>query len=76
MKGKHDAIPRIECPDTSGKLMPFDPGNEWELMDANDPECKPDPNNRPPVPRGDSPPTSKRIKQYHILLGYRTKTLR
>lgn len=51
-QGKHDAFPRYECPDSSGKLIPFDPKDEWELIKGDDPLYEQDPN-KPDVPKGD-----------------------
>ncbi|MDM8524656.1 hypothetical protein QUF80_14905 [Desulfococcaceae bacterium HSG8] len=39
--GKHDAFPRYECPDENEKPVSFDPGDRWEVIDGNDPLCKP-----------------------------------
>lgn len=55
IQGKHDVKPVYECFDEkSGKYIPFDPGNEWEPIDAGDPLCKTDRiEPRPRVPRGE-----------------------
>ncbi len=36
--GKHDVFHGYECKD---ELIPFDSINEWEVIDGNDPRCKP-----------------------------------
>jgi hypothetical protein len=41
IQGKNEAFPHYECPDKSGTLTPFDPKNEWEVIDGNDSRCKP-----------------------------------
>jgi len=55
VQGRHDVKPVFECFDEkSGKYIPFDPGDEWEMIDDNDSLCKTgDTSPRPRVPRGE-----------------------
>ena len=41
--GKHDAYPVYKCFDKEkGECVDFNPGDEWEELNCNDPDCKPE----------------------------------
>ena len=42
-KGKHARSPVYKCfDDKAGEYVSFDPGEEWEMIDGDHPDCQPE----------------------------------
>ncbi len=53
-KGKHDSFPVYKCfNDETGEYVSFDPGEEWEMIDGDHPDCQPEPWPIKDRPKGD-----------------------
>ena len=53
-KGKHDSFAVYRCfDDGAGKYVSFDPGEEWEMIKGDHPDCRPEPGKCEDRPKGD-----------------------
>jgi hypothetical protein len=53
-KGKHDSFSVYRCfDDEAGKYVSFDPGKDWELIDGDHPDCRPETKESEDRPKGD-----------------------
>ncbi|MCP4349217.1 MAG: hypothetical protein GY795_27370 [Desulfobacterales bacterium] len=67
IKGKDDAFPGYKCKD---EIIPFKSKDEWEVIDGNDPRCKPETEKGPDVPKTGE---TKR-KSFHLFPGCAHRT--